>query len=187
MNKSSSTSASAKNKKRRIPEDALPLFNQIKVYSSQNNMLGASIPASKLHKRFKYSPDDIVEILAEMNCKISKPHIYNHFKLASVPAEVKAHIRAERIQPTKVLELIHKHQDDEELIKKVESEIATKEKENELKKKKNKIRSEEENQIKFIAQTKKAAKKLGISETLLDAMLNLASSNKKNQSNAVHA
>ena len=79
MNKS--TSVIAKNKKKRIPEDALPLFNQIKVYSSQNNMLGASIPASRLHRRFNYSPDEIVEVLAQMNCKISKPHIYNHFKL----------------------------------------------------------------------------------------------------------
>ncbi len=180
MNKSSSISA--KNK-RKIPENALQLFNQVKENSSENNMLRAAIATLKLHNRFNYTPNEIVEILAEMNCKISKPHIYNHFKLAGLPAQVKAHIRAERIQPTRVLFHIHKHQDDNELIQLVETEIAEKEAQNELKQKENKIRSEKENQLRFIAQTKKAAKKLGIEETILQAIVNLTSSSKKQKNN----
>ncbi len=182
MNKSASTNA--KNKKR-IPENALELFNQIKEYSSKNDMLGASIPTLKLHNQFDYSPEDIVSTLAKMNCKISKPHIYNHFKLAGLPAKVKSYIRAGRIQPTKVLFLIHKHQDDAELIQLVENEIAEKETENELKQQENKIRSEKENQAKFIAQTKKIAKKLGIEQTVLEAIVNLTGSSKKSRSNNI--
>lgn len=176
----------AKNK-RSIPEDALQLFNQIKTCSSKNDMLGAAILTAKLHRNFEYSPDDIVKILSEMNCKISKPHVYNHFKLANLPAKVKAYIRAERIQPTKVLGLIHKHQDNTELIQLVEREIEKREADFELKQQENKIRSEQENQLKFLAQTKKAAKKLGIQEQIIEAIVNLTGSNKKTKASLSHA
>ena len=65
-----------------------------------------------------------------IGCKISLPHIYNHYKLADLPAKVKSYIKADKIKPTEVLGMLHKQQDASELIELVEKFVANKEKEN---------------------------------------------------------
>ena len=159
------------------------LLRQYKAHAGQNNLLGASIAASKLHRKLKMSPDEIIKELKKMNCTVSKPHMYNHFKLADVPAEVKFFIRAGKIKSTEVLGLIHKHQEPAQLIKLVEKAVAKNEKENEIKQRQSKQKTETEVISKFLEKTEKNARTLGINNDLIQKLkkdiLNLTGSSSK--------
>ncbi len=141
------------------------LLKQYKAQAGQNNLLGASIAASKLHRKFKMSPDEIITELDKLNCTVSKPHMYNHFKLADVPAEVMFFLKSGKIKPTEVLGLIKKHQEPAQLIKLVEKAVAKNEKENELKKRQYKEKTETEEIAKLMRQTEKKAQKIGLEKS----------------------
>ena len=106
---------------------------EAKEKSKKNDMLGAAVAISTLHNEFKMSPQDIIKELSKYDCKISVPHIYNHFKLAKVPAKVKTYIRTNKINPTDVLAKIKKHQTENELIKEIDKLVAQREIEEEKK------------------------------------------------------
>jgi len=106
------------------------MLRQVKIQSSKNDMFGAAIPVSKLRYEFGLEPEETRLSLKKIGCKISLPHIYNHYKLAELPPKVKTYIKTNKIKATKVLGMLHKNQDESELIKLVEKFVANKEKEN---------------------------------------------------------
>lgn len=148
---------------------AKPLFKQVKVYAEQNRMLDVSIVMLKIQK-LGFSPDEIIKELKKHNCKISKPHIYNYFKLGEVPAKVKSYIRAELIKPSDVLEMMHKHQGPKELIEKVEIKVSEREKEKASKEYKQKVKTLDEQAEKFIKTIEKDGKKIGLPENIILSM-----------------
>lgn len=96
--------------------------------AKKNDMLGTAIEVSKLHE-MGVPVKEIPSKLKKVGCQVSIPHVYNHIKLADVSSKVKAHIKAGRINPTDVLELMHKHQTKAELSELVDKKVAELEKE----------------------------------------------------------
>lgn len=123
---------------------------EAKEKSKKNDMLGAAVAIATLHNEFKMSPQDIIKELSKYNCKISVPHIYNHFKLAKVPAKVKTYIRTNKINPTDVLAKIKKHQTENELIREIDKIVAQREIEQEKIIEEKKIQKEKTIQQKII-------------------------------------
>lgn len=104
------------------------VLKEVKAAASKNDMLGTSIEVNKLYE-MGIPIKEIPNKLKKVGCQISLPHIYNYIKLSDVPAKVKAHIKANRIQPTEVLKLMHKHQTASELNELVDEAVAVREKE----------------------------------------------------------
>ncbi len=107
----------------------IEVLKKIKQESSNNDMLATAIQIAKLHTEFELKPEKIESELKKINCQISLPHVYNHIKLAGVPAKVKSQIKAGKIKATDVLGLMHKHQEPKELIDLVDKAIVQREKE----------------------------------------------------------
>ena len=104
----------------------VPVLKRAREAASRNDMLGTAIEVSHLYD-MGIPIKEIPNRLKKVGCQVSLPHVYNHIKLAGVPAKVKAHIKSDRIQPTEVLKLMHKHQTDSELIELVDKEVAQRE------------------------------------------------------------
>jgi glycyl-tRNA synthetase beta subunit len=105
------------------------LLFEAKENAKKNDMLETAVTILKLHTHFDMAPKDIINELKKIDCIISLPHVYNHLKLAKVPAKIKSYIKTDKINPTDVLAVIHKHQSDSELIKIVDKIVSEKEKE----------------------------------------------------------
>lgn len=126
------------------------LLLEVKEQAKQNDMLSTAIAVSKLNVQFDLSAKDIKDELQKIDCIVSLPHVYNYFRLGKAPAKVQSYIRADRINPTEVLAVMHKHQTDAELIKIVDKIVAEKEKELNLQRQQQKVEKEKTIQQKVL-------------------------------------
>lgn len=84
--------------------------------AQQNDFLQTAIVIGRIHTEGGISPKEIVSEGIKNGMKISLPHVYNYIKISTLPDKVKAYIRAEKINATDVLGVIHKQQTEKELL-----------------------------------------------------------------------
>ncbi|HMW11039.1 MAG TPA: hypothetical protein PLC61_07230 [Chitinophagales bacterium] len=96
--------------------------------AQRNDFLQTAIAIGRIHTKGGVSPKEIVSEGSKNGLKISLPHVYNCLKISTLPAKVQAYIRAEKINATDVLGVIHKHQSEKELLTIVQKMVAEREK-----------------------------------------------------------
>lgn len=96
--------------------------------AQRNDFLQTAIAIGRIHTEGGVSPKEIVSESSKNGLKISLPHVYNCLKISTLPAKVQAYIRAEKINATDVLGVIHKHQSEKELLTIVQKMVAKREK-----------------------------------------------------------
>lgn len=96
--------------------------------AQRNDFLQTAIAIGRIHTEGGVSPKEIVSEGSKNGLKISLPHVYNCLKISTLPAKVQAYIRAEKINATDVLGVIHKHQSEKELLTIVQKMVAKREK-----------------------------------------------------------
>ena len=96
--------------------------------AQRNDFLQTAIAIGRIHTKGGVSPKEIVSKGSKNGLKISLPHVYNCLKISTLPAKVQAYIRAEKINATDVLGVIHKHQSEKELLTIVQKMVAEREK-----------------------------------------------------------
>ncbi|HMY43558.1 MAG TPA: hypothetical protein PLW92_10900 [Chitinophagales bacterium] len=96
--------------------------------AQRNDFLQTAIAIGRIHTEGGVSPKEIVSEGSKNGLKISLPHVYNCLKISTLPAKVQAYIRAEKINATDVLGVIHKHQSEKELLTIVQKMVAEREK-----------------------------------------------------------
>lgn len=95
--------------------------------AQRNDFLQTAIAIGRIHTKGGVSPKEIVSEGSKNGLKISLPHVYNCLKISTLPAKVQAYIRAEKINATDVLGVVHKHQSEKELLTIVQKMVAERE------------------------------------------------------------
>lgn len=137
------TKPSASNKKRELVE--------ARNAAQRNDFLQTAISIGNLHTS-GLSPAEIITETAKIGLNISLPHVYNYIKISKIPASVQVYIRKDKINATDVLNIMHKHQTEQELLELVKQKVAEREDKelaNKQKRQEEKIKKIENNIVSF--------------------------------------